>query len=136
MEPLTNMGLVCSDCTDKRKALIQQTIADLKPKAFIGSFVKLAFPAIIAGKSNFEFMWVKVTGLAEHVQADLRGELNNDPAFADCVCGDRFEFSLNEIVDIEGLSHEDKCAKRFHSAAECTCVCSKLESTECDSCGN
>jgi len=47
-----------------------------------------------------ETMWIVITSFAESKQEELRGTLQNDPVFDICNCGDKVEFSRNEILEV------------------------------------
>jgi hypothetical protein len=91
MEPLSNIGFVCDACA--RKPDPQFLTVPLEK--FLGKYCKLAVPT---PQGNHEYMWFIVTGLAEHPDEELRGELNNDPIYAEYLCGDIVEFSRKEII--------------------------------------
>ena len=96
-EPLENMGLIHEGCVEKRREAMQVILKDVKPAQLVGKFVKASFPA---GEQN-EHMWVKVTGLAEDPDHDIRGELNNDPILVtDMKNGDIIELKMSEIEQV------------------------------------
>ena len=94
MESPNNWGFVCPKHRPKH-----DPIWDGMPLAdFMDRFCKLAFPCPNGDK---EYMWVKVTGLAETEGEELGGTLNNDPIKAtDFQNGDRIEFSRSEILGL------------------------------------
>ena len=94
---MQNIGRIHKECAEERLKRIQVILKDVNPKQFIGTYVKLAFPA----DDNFEHMWVKVTGLSEDEDHDLLGMLDSDPVLAtQWKCGDMVEFKMKEVEEI------------------------------------
>ncbi len=66
---------------------------------FVNKHCQLAFTCE-AGEHT-EYMWVKVSKLAETDGEELQGILDNDPVVAvQFSCGDLFEFSRKEIINV------------------------------------
>ncbi len=95
-EPLENIGFRC----ERHRQLPNPVYNGMSLDWFRGRFCKLAFPGATDPERK-EYMWVKVTGLAETEGEELRGTLDNDPILAtDFRCGDVIEFSRNEVLEV------------------------------------
>lgn len=92
-----NTAPIHHGCAKSRHEQMQEMIADVPLTEFVGKFVKLPFEA----NGHTEHMWVQVTGLAEHEDEELRGELNNTPALiTDYALGDIVEFKKADIEEV------------------------------------
>lgn len=94
-EPLSNMGLICKNCSPEPGRYKGQN-----PETFIGNYVKLKFPTRDE-KSN-ELLWVLVCKLGTQ-GTQLEGVLVNDPVLdVGFVCLDGVGFDVREIVLVKG----------------------------------
>ena len=103
-----NVGMICPDCADRRKADLNATAYELA--YYVGKFCKLAFPVastVVAGsarqaKANKEHMWVKVIMLGDAGDKELLGTLANDPVYAtQWAYGDVIDFNRGEIEQVQ-----------------------------------
>ena len=95
-EPLWNTGMVCPEHAPRPQA----EFAEKPIEFFLGGLVKLGFPFKRAnGEDSLEHMWVRqiVKNEDPSVPEELVGILDNDPHFAELVCGDRIAFSRKEV---------------------------------------
>jgi len=96
----SNIGFRC-----EKHALSPNPIyKDIPLRDFIDKYCKLAFSI---DKEKNEYMWVEVDGLAVIEGEELSGLLRNDPIYIPHLqCGDRIEFSRNEILELLDLRNK------------------------------
>jgi uncharacterized protein YegJ (DUF2314 family) len=71
----------------------------IEPDDLIGNAVKLEFP-VSKGQIKSEWMWVRVTGIANGM---FVGTLGNEPVFADMAFGQSVSFRFSDIADFQRL---------------------------------
>ena len=98
-EPSSNVRPVCAGHSPKPMGGLEA----IELGAFVGRFVKLAFPT---GKAECktEHMWVRVLRVPPKQgkkSRNLVGVLDNDPVYVtDYKCGDLVEFQVPEVEDV------------------------------------
>lgn len=100
-EPATNVGGICADCAQKRKALWQKK--NKNTEIFENDFCRLGFEYKVGKKTHYEWMWVRVVmvvPMPKKDKAPYKAVLCNDPIYVKAKCGDTLEFSHDEVAGI------------------------------------
>jgi hypothetical protein len=94
-EPASNIGLVCPLHAPKPNPIL----AAMDPRAFLGQYVKIAFPCLSCTPVQYEHMWVHVTRVLKG--GTLLGTLANDPVHQ---VGARYDSTvIVDTAEIEAL---------------------------------
>src|SRR5262249_37733727 len=95
-EPASNIGLVCPLHAPKPNPIL----AAMDPQAFLGQYVKIAFPCLACTPVQYEHMWIYVTRVLK--DGTLLGTLDNDPVHqVGALCGATIIFDTAEIEALD-----------------------------------
>lgn len=90
-ESISNIALICSNCTSERHIEWQENNKDLK--IVKGDWCKIAFQE---GK-QVEWMWIEITSIRGNT---FYGTLDNDPFIITAIKdGDKVKFLRNQIAE-------------------------------------
>jgi uncharacterized protein YegJ (DUF2314 family) len=88
-----NVGIICSDYVDERKAAVQKNI---EGKLANATHVKLAF----VENEYTEHMWVLILKI-DFENKKIVGTLDNDPYHIESImCGDKVECDFSDVEQI------------------------------------